>query len=206
MRYYLLSAFLASIVHADYYCPNYDDIKQPSVAPEVWSQEELTGIWYLVATNEPTIPTDMMRECGVLNWTVYTSVYRYTNTVTQAGVVGGLYNFTVTNGGYKSTDPERPGDCMETIAIMNKTVDSTLTPNRFFNYSAGADGFYMSYACIGEFAGRDLYSFFLASRTPFVSEEWIAERVHWVNSTGFFNLEGLVMSSGDTRRSLCWGE
>ena len=125
-----------SCVVAAYYCPKYDDIAQPSVAGGVWSQEELKGLWYLVATTEPTIPTKQMRACSVLNWTIYTNVYRYATTGTQS-IGSTRYNFTVNLGGYKSTDPSRPGDCMETISVLNCTLDFALMRTPFLQLLQG---------------------------------------------------------------------
>jgi len=184
-----------------YSCPSYDTLVQPSLAPEVYRMEDMTGIWYVVATNEPTIPTDMMRRCGILNWTVYPGDYRYTNTVTQLGMFGSLWNITIQNAGHRSKDPARPGMCRETIGIFNHTMDRTMTTNMFFNYSA--NDFYMSYACIGSVFG---YSFILGSRSWQVSEEWIQEKIGWANATGLLDLKGVVTTSEETRRSLCWGQ
>jgi len=189
-----------TLAHADAYsCPDFDAIGQPGVHPSKWRQEDLNGVWYVVATNEPTIPTDMMRKCGVLNWTVYTDEYRYTNTVTQMGLW--RVNITVMNAGYRSKDPLRPGNCTEGFGLFNRTVDVTAGPNMFFNYSA-AEGFYMSYACIG----KTMFSYILAARSPLPSVEWIHEKLGWASALGILDMENVVISDAHTRRTLCWGE
>jgi hypothetical protein len=193
---------LITFAHADAYsCPDFDAIAQPGVHPSKWRQEDMNGVWYIVATNEPTIPTNMMRQCGVLNWTVYTDEYRYTNTVTQTGLWHRRHNITVMNAGYRSKDPRRPGNCTEGFGIFNRTVDVTTGPNMFFNYSA-IEGFYMSYACVG----KTMFSYILAARSPLPSVEWIREKMSWASALGMLDLQNIVISDAHTRRTLCWGE
>ena len=37
-------------------CPDYGDIRQPSVDPTVFNISDFAGTWYMVATTEPTLP------------------------------------------------------------------------------------------------------------------------------------------------------
>jgi len=49
-------------------CPNYEDIRQRSVDGDSFDISEVSGVWYFLATNEPTIPS--FCTCGSNNFTV----------------------------------------------------------------------------------------------------------------------------------------
>ena len=57
----LVSLLLASTIcvysSGTYSCPAYTDIAQPSVAGESFTIDEFEGRWYMVGTNEPTMPS-----------------------------------------------------------------------------------------------------------------------------------------------------
>ena len=100
-------------------CPAYTDIAQPSVNKDHFSIEEFDGTWYMVATNEPTLPSFCV--CGVNENTIDTAGghYYYTNKDSCHGVP-----FSLDIKGDLSKDPEWPGDLRENAAVMNHTVGS----------------------------------------------------------------------------------
>ena len=65
-------------VAASFTCPSYASIRQPSVAEGKFEPAEMQGIWYIEATNEPTMPG--FCKCGVNDYSVHASWYSYTNT------------------------------------------------------------------------------------------------------------------------------
>jgi len=60
----------------------------------------------------------------------------------------------------------------------------------------------MSYACISQTLG--LHGFYLSSRTPFRSLEWVQERIRWAQDTGLMDTTtGLAVADGQHWRTHC---
>ena len=175
---------------------SYRDIQQPSVHADAFSIDEFAGRWYLIATNEPTLPSFCV--CGVNEVSVHRAggTYEYYNKdacFTQ--------NITLHIKGVLSNDSTTPGLLHETAAVFNHTV-SQLLPNYIFRCVAarppgstrapstltgrpltphtrapprsvqrdasGAISTAFPYACLGKLpvVGTPLFSFNILSRSP----------------------------------------
>ena len=126
----------------------------------------LLGIWYEVATNEPTIPK-FCDDCQSLNWTI-TSDTAFSDTF-QASCESRKLPFSLPLKGTLSSDPAAPGNQRE-MGV----------PNMIFNVTRGADGALATarvYSCVNSVLG--LFSWQLLSRSPYMPiseiEEAIAE-------------------------------
>ena len=110
-----------------YSCPDYADIRQPSVTADKFDIEEFEGEWFMLATTEPTMPKFCV--CGVNNVTVNkpAMAYSYTNTDDCLGK-----KVTLHIKGALSTDATSPGLLHENAAIFNHTVGK-LDPNYVFH-------------------------------------------------------------------------
>ena len=196
-------------------CPTYKNV---SAVNKNFSMSLLQGTWYVIATNEPTIPS-FAKSCGLLNFTVYAGgAYRYWST-SEAIIGGTRNNFTVgpIGGTCAYSNKRETGDCMENIAPFNRSINGILVPNMFFNYSSGSTtnklGFsannnpewYMSYACVARMFGKNIFSFFLSARSPFVSRAWVDQKIDWVRRQGL-NLDGLVIADVTVWKKTCWNE
>ena len=165
----LLTTFILS--DAVYTCPPYEEIRQPSVAPGKFDAAELEGIWYITATNEPTMPA--FCRCGVNTYAVHEAAggaggwYSYTN---RDYCVAGAFkkNITITIKGNLNKDKDDAGFLMENFALFNHTVVKP-APNYIFNIERDADGTLArvySYACIGKmpFHKTESFAFYLLER------------------------------------------
>lgn len=131
-------------------CPDYSAIRQPSVDPSNFNIHEISGVWYLQATTEPTTKFCL---CNVMNFTVYEDVYRYTDTCFQTLSAQEKWNnFTLTIGGKLSSDPNSPGILHEGFVIANHSVD--LKPNMLFHVVRDTETGELTemhfYACLGK--------------------------------------------------------
>ena len=80
MAYFNILLLSALVVSAhSFSCPSYDELAQDSVAPSVYQPSDLDGLWYMLATNEPTLPP--ICDCPRNNFTmnVDEGTYAYTN-------------------------------------------------------------------------------------------------------------------------------
>lgn len=191
-------------------CPLYKSI---SAVKSNFSMSLLNGRWYVIATTEPTIPS-FAKSCGILNFMVYGGgAYRYWST-SEAVIGTTRRNFTVGPiGGQIGPKLKEQGDCMENLAPFNHTISGTLVPNMFFNYSTGSKSptssspeWYMSYACVARMFGENVFSFFLSARSPFVTKEWVDEKLAWVKQQGIVDLTGVVIADQQVWKQTCWNE
>merc|ERR1712188_62710 len=108
-------------------CPDYADIRQPSVDQDKFDIEEFAGEWFMLATTEPTMPSFCV--CGVNNVTVDkpAMAYSYTNTDDCLGK-----KVTLHIKGDLSTDITSPGLLHENAALFNHTIGK-LDPNMVFH-------------------------------------------------------------------------
>jgi hypothetical protein len=196
----MLRLFLGSslfvLATSGYSCPAYDDIRQSSVDPALFNISDFTGVWYLIATNEPTIPP--FCTCGVNTVEVHESSgwYAYSNVDT----CGGKANISVPIKGELSEDPQSPGFLRENFGPHNHTA-RTLDPNMIFEVSYGDSilnnphsspqelQLALTYACIT--AG--LFSFNVLSRTNRWSQEDVENIVASANAStnGLLKVDGM---------------
>ena len=185
-------------------CPAYGDIRQPSVNSEQFDIKEFSGQWFMVATNEPTMPS--FCKCGVNDVSIDEAAgsYSYTNS-------DSCYGKTVTLNlkGKLSNDPQSPGDLHETAAFFNHTIGQ-LVPNYVFRVersSTGAIETLYTYACLGKMppiVGHEAFSFNVLSRTQNLSLAEITAMVTEANrsvTSTQLDLSGLRINDVDTYRA-----
>lgn len=146
-------------------CPAYEDIAQASVRPTNFSINEFSGLWYMIATNEPTLPSFCV--CSVNDVQVHPSAgtYDYVN----RDLCLGSKNVTLHIKGKLSNDSATPGLLHETAAIFNHTV-TKLLPNYIFDVhrdASGAISTALTYACLGQIpiVGKQFFSFNVLARS-----------------------------------------
>merc|ERR1712086_477901 len=102
---------------ARYKCPDYDAIRTPGVAAGNFSLADFTGSWYMMATNEPTMPA--FCKCTTEEWfldsATFPQQYRYNLKSTCEVPV------SLTMKG-DAPDPTRPGDLHENAAVYNHSM------------------------------------------------------------------------------------
>jgi len=163
--------------------------------------KQLEGTWYVLATSEPTIPS-FCRQCSVVDFTIYDSDYRYKTTSSCVMPGGKRTNVTMPLGGHLGGAGES-GNCKENFALFNSTVEGSLMPNMFFNYT---DDWYMSYACGTELGVMKIRSFFLGARNPSgKTTAWIQEKIEWAKALGVLEgWENIAITDEDFMRESCW--
>ena len=115
---------------------------------------ELSGKWFFLATNEPTIPSFCI--CGYNNFTIEHDVkkYEYATNLTCRGSP-----FTIHIKGNLSSDPTSPGNLVENAEIYGHNI-APLVPNMVFKVDRGDDGEISriyTYACVGKILGHELF-------------------------------------------------
>lgn len=151
----LITLFLLSstcVAPAKYVCPAYNDIRQPSVDPSIFSIQDVGGIWYLQATTEPTTKFCL---CNVMNYTIGSTKYRYTDTCFQDISARKTWNNqTVTIGGHLSTNASTPGILHEGFVIPKLNISIAEKPNMLFNVTRDSTTGKLTamhfYACLGQ--------------------------------------------------------
>jgi len=187
-------------------CPAYDTIRSPKMDADKFNAKEVEGIWYLMATTEPTTRFCL---CNVMNFSIFTKAYTYTDTCFQDVPHTTPTNITLSIGGDLSYDPKSPGIFHEGFKLWNHTVTAK-KPNMLFDIKRNAKGEVIMmhfYACLGKLipgVGHDLYSYLLYSRDPTLSEAYIKSLVNLDNRThpGAFELAGYV-TTGPQQWSQC---
>jgi len=146
-------------------CPDYSAIRQPSVSAEQFDIADFSGVWYMLATNEPTMPS--FCTCGVNNITVDKPALTYS--YSNANLCFGK-DFTIHIAGDLSKDAASPGDLHENAVILDHTLGKLL-PNYVFRIER--DETLASkpivraytYACLGKILGEEKFSFNVLSRS-----------------------------------------
>ena len=181
-NYYVIGALLAFIVSALAGCPQYLSIAQPaafSFDPTVYQ-----GVWYQVATNEPTMPCALYNlcslitlqltegstlahctpaafcQCATLNWTL-SDVGTFTDVFSARC---GPKNISFALAGRLSKNASEPGSLMEGF---NQFL---AVPNMIFNLTMADTGRQYQFASVYSCLGLGLYSFQLLSRIAVVPE------------------------------------
>lgn len=196
IRFLLAQSILCTFARAA--CPAYDTIRSPMMDADKFNAKEVEGIWYLVATTEPTTAFCM---CNVMNYSIYDKAYTYTDTCFQDIPHTTPTNITLSIGGDLSYDPASPGIFHEGFKLFNHTVTAK-NPNMLFDIKRNAKGDVVMmhfYACLGKLVpifGPDVYSYLLYSRDPTISEAYIKSYVNKDNNThpGAFELDGYVVT------------
>ena len=181
-------------------CPAFASIAQPSVAEGAFSASELIGEWFLIATNEPTMPP--FCRCGMNRFTEIgepAGTYAYSNTDNCSGV-----NISIPIKGVLSTDPRTPGLLHENFAPFNSTHTLPLLPNMIFDVQrAGTLEVVFAYACLGWFPIKgSLFSFNIMARRQNWTRAEIDALVDHANKTThpLLKLSGLRYNDGNAYR------
>jgi hypothetical protein len=142
------------------------------------------------------------KTCSRLNFTVSAPEYYYDSIVHCSPKPD---HFSLTIGG-QCENKDEPGNCLENIAPWHHQMKMLFVPNMIFNHSRAItndDGisepeWFMSYACVADIMGHAFFSFFLNSRDPNMSAEWIREKMEWANQSGLLDMSGSVISDKGT--------
>jgi len=153
-------------------CPPYDAIRTPSVS--TFDPYRYQGLWYQVATNEPTMPS--FCTCGTLNWTV-TSPTTFSDGFSSK--CGGL-PLHLPLEGTLSSNASAPGFLHEGPSM------SLLVPNMVF-YVQDAYQFAAVYSCV--YWGK--FSLQLLSRTPNISMDYVRGWVMNLTAQGIMDTSGM---------------
>ena len=179
-------------------CPTYESVAAPSVLGSGFQLANMTGHWYVLASNEPTVPP--FCTCNTLDFTVDgvdaqgRTWYHY---VARPKCYPGGVTIPATMKGWGNETGNEPGFFHENMAIFNHSV-ATLVPNMVIdvlpaNKTTGLPEMAATYACIGKVLGKDLFSLNLLSRSPAVSASAIHATVARLNATtrGALDLDNL---------------
>ena len=192
----ILCTFTTSLA-TTYTCPSYSQIRQPSVAPSVFNINEIKGIWYLQATTELTTKFCM---CNVMNFTIESKIYRYTDTCFQDLSARKTWsNFTIPLGGHLSTNASTPGILHEGFVIANHSIAEK--PNMLFNVTRNTVTGELEemhfYACLGSIIPftKPVFSYLYYTRAAnvpmFQVQEAVARDVQLYN----FNMNNLIYTN-----------
>ena len=175
-------------------CPAYADLQQPSVRQGAFTASELDGLWYQLATTEPTMPP--LCKCGVNNIHVHpeSGQYDYRNTDTCVTL-----NVSVPIKGNLSSNPATPGLLHENWAPWNSSSHFKLLPNMVFDVNRDASGKVEAaflYACLGKLVpvvGKPKFSFNILHRSNRLTVTQIDALVVHANATtaGLLDLTGI---------------
>ena len=134
----------------------------------------MNGMWFMIATNEPTLPSICV--CGVNQIDVHPNTngtvggwYHYTNH-DLCGTSSHRFPFTVNIKGLLSNDTSTPGELHEQAEIDGHYLGK-LDPNYMFHIEREAnDGnitLIYSYACLGKLEplGKPQFSFNILARS-----------------------------------------
>ena len=140
-----------------YSCPSYEGFAQPSVDPANFAIEEFGGLWNMIATNEPTLPSFCTCSTNDVTVSVSTGKYSYINSNHCLG-----NPMTIGIAGLLSKDPSKPGDLQENLD--NPITQLSLKPNMVFHVirdeATHEVDVLFTYACISS----SMYSFNVLSR------------------------------------------
>ena len=185
-----LSKSLEGSSSEGYQCPLYAAVAQRSVSN--FHLSDLAGMWYVVTTNEPTLPS--FCGCTTLNFTMLNvdqegrSWYRYTATTSCAGK-----SFSATMKGWSnSSSAAEPGFLHENAALLNRTI-LPLLPNMVLDSSTGS---VTTYACID--TPLHMFGFTIAVRSVLgYTTERIEREVATMNKSthGFLDMEKMRVTN-----------
>ena len=182
---------------SSYACPSYDTIAQPSVDSSSFEIGEFNGQWYMIATNEPTLPP--FCKCSMNNVTISeaTQTYSYIN---HDHCTDGHFDrdINIAIKGKLSADKARPGYLMENAD--NIVSQLSLKPNMIFHITRDSSDeidLLFSYACLGKLIpfGSELFSFNVLSRRKDRTMDEIASIVASVDklTKGILDVEKIRM-------------
>ena len=173
MKSTIASAILSLLILPDYTvatslsysCPSYEELAQPSVNPTSFAIEEFGGLWNMIATNEPTLPSFCTCSTNDVTVSVSTGKYSYINSNKCLG-----NPMTISIAGLLSDDPNKPGDLRENLD--NPITQLSLKPNMVFHVIRDEQthkvDVLFTYACISS----SMYSFnVLSLRNNFTTSE-----------------------------------
>ena len=196
LKLILLLELLLPIV-STYTCPNYSDIRQPSVDPSIFNIHDIHGIWYLQATTEPTTKFCL---CNVMNYTIESEIYRYTDTCFQDLSAPKTWcNETITLGGHLSTNASTPGILHEGFVVANHSIAEK--PNMLFNVTRDTATKELTemhfYACLGQIIPftKPLFSYLYYTREVNVEPIQVHNAVSRDSKLYDFDIDHIVYTS-----------
>ena len=155
-------------------CPTYEEIVEES-SMKSFSADSLSGLWYMVATNEPTLPSGCT--CSTNNYTVSTAdlTYSYVN----ADRCYDSMDINVHISG--EIDADNQGSLVEN-GVVHGHVLKPLKPNYIFALDLDSNGeptIVYTYACLGKVLGlKEEFSFNVLSRKSSLDSDEINELVN----------------------------
>ena len=201
---FIVSFAAASMAKASTTCPSYNDIRDSSVDASNFSVQEFSGMWYMVATSEPTLPAFCVCSVYYVNVDVQEGIFNYTNIVYCDHL---NRNISIRIKGVLSSDASSPGLLHENAELFNHTLGK-LDPNMIFRVNRGADGAIrelFAYACLGKLPpimGKEAFSFNILSRKNNYDDSELNKLVLQANSTssGKLKLSGIRFNNASTYR------
>ena len=171
----LVCTVLGSVHGATYTCPSYDAIRSPSVAS--FDPLKYQGTWYMVATNEPTMPKSFCK-CGTLNWTVTSNTTFSDHFMAKCGPI--YLNIPLV--GSLSANVSAPG-------FLHEGVSKTLTvPNMVFNITGDYE-----VACVYSCVWGGTFSYQLLARDPFLEPQSIRAYLDAANAMGVLDMQNMAV-------------
>eukprot|EP00039_Didymoeca_costata_P021002 m.343071 g.343071 ORF g.343071 m.343071 type:complete len:212 (+) comp22312_c0_seq1:87-722(+) len=201
----LVTLVAASKKASNYTCPSYNNIRDDSVNATTFDINEYNGLWYMIATTEPTQPSFCVcgknvvyihkNESGAGGW------YNYTNIANCKGI-----HMRVPIKGVLSSDPSSPGALKENFELMNHTVGG-LDPNYIFHLDRDPTTKEImrvyTYACLGRILGNNLFSYNILARKNNYTDVEIKNLVtlSTIGKSQYFDLSGIRYNNISTYNS-----
>ena len=171
--------------------------EQPSVAPPKFDIHEIAGVWFLQATTEPTTKFCL---CNVMNYSVESKIYRYTDTCFQTLSSRKTWkNVTITIGGHLSTNASTPGVLHEGFVVANHSIGEK--PNMLFNVTrdplTGELTEMHFYACLGTLIPftKPTFSYLYYTRRADAPASQVQQAVSRDRQLYDFDLDGLTYTN-----------
>ncbi|GMH96298.1 hypothetical protein TrST_g8475 [Triparma strigata] len=153
--------FAGNVQAATLSCPSYEDIVNVSMLN--FNVQHFSSTWYMIATNEPTLPSNCT--CSINNVTVSpdSKTYSYTNLDSCFDTM----DIAIHIAGEISDPFGEPGYLMENAVVAGHQL-TPLKPNYLFAVDRDEDGneaVVYSYACLGKILGKERFSFNVLSKS-----------------------------------------
>jgi len=179
-----------------YTCPSYDTIVTPAINASIL--HDMQGDWYMLATNEPTIPS--FCTCGRSTWHLDSDgpVKEYHYGLVTKCLGKDAPAFTMKG---EARDLKRPGDLAENMEFFNHSV-APYVPDMIFDVQQLPDGniIAFNYACIT----KSMFSFNLIARRPTLTADEVTAWAQKQNARvgGVMNIENMHIT--DVKK--CFGQ
>jgi hypothetical protein len=173
-----------------YTCPSYDEIASANIGASIL--HDMEGDWYLLATNEPTLPS--FCTCGLIAWHLDSdkpvAAYHY-DMASKCFGHDSPVNFTMKG---EARDPKRPGLLSENMAFFNHSI-APFVPNMIMDVEELPDGntIGFNYACLT----KSMFSFSVLARRPSVSADQVKAWIQKQNARvgGILDVENIRITN-----------